>query len=332
MDCRTPVTIRCVEHDTVFTQPPDSHYAGKVGCAKCRHTSRGEVELREFIQSLKMPAEYSTRHILSSGRELDVYLPEKSVAIEYNGVYWHSDKFRNRTYHQSKMQECTSLGIRLLQIWEDDWRDRRTIVEEHVKQVLGVSSLPKCSARECEVRPVSVHVAREFLDQNHIQGWVASSAYVALYLRDKLVALASFKKQGEDLYLTRYATAAMVRGGHSKLISWVERTHSYRNLVTFADLTFSCGDLYKKTGWVLDKVIPPDYMYIKRDTRVHKFNFRLRRFKDDPDLQYREGMTEMELARLNKLLRVYDAGKMRFIKPHPILCEEVFNPRGELQS
>ena len=75
--------------------------------------------------------------------------------------------------------------------------------------------------------------------------------------------------------------------------------------------------MYRVTGWVEDSLLKPDYMYVVRGERKHKFGYRLKRFREDSTLQYQEGMTERELAQLNNLLRVYDAGKIRFIKPHP---------------
>lgn len=320
ISCRTPLDIHCLKHGVDFKQPPDSHYAGRTGCPSCRNgVSSGESSIREFVRGQVEGVEVGVRNLLPSGQELDIVVPSLKIAIEFNGVYWHSSRFRDVNYHLDKLEECRGLGLRLLQVWEDDWRDRRPQVEEHIKQLLGTSNLPRVHARKTNPRIISRGDAQEFLDRTHIQGWVASSQYVGLFAEDSLVAVASFKYQGDDLYLTRYATAALVRGGHSKIIRWVEQNLTYSNLVTFADLTFSEGDLYKSTGWMQDKTIPPDYMYVIRNSREHKFKYRKKKFETDPKLKYVPGMTERELAELNGLLRIYDAGKIRFIKPHPIL-------------
>ena len=85
--------------------------------------------------------------------------------------------------------------------------------------------------------------------------------------------------------------------------------------MTLADITLGSGGLYKTTGWVEDKLLRPDYSYVIRNSRVHKFNYRVQRFKTDSGLLFEEGMTESELAELNNLIRVYDAGKIRFKRP-----------------
>lgn len=104
-------------------------------------------------------------------------------------------------------------------------------------------------------------------------------------------------------------------GGHSKLVAYVERNFQYGKLITFADLTFGGGDLYRSTGWIEDTIIRPDYSYVVSGSRRHKFNYRRKRFKTDPSLLFVEELSESQLAELNKIPWVYDAGKIRFIKP-----------------
>lgn len=316
---REKVTITCREHGD-FIQVADSHLRGFIGCLGCQSTgfSAGERELGEFIQSLGVAYEANCRGKISPLKsELDIYIKEQNLAIEFNGLYYHSEKFRALRYHADKFKAAQVEGIKLLQVWEDDWYLKRSIVEEHIRQALGVSSLPKIAARKTEITTITIGEARQFLDAHHIQGFVGASHYLGLRFKGTIVALSCFKSKGDDYELVRYATSANVQGGHSKLVTYFERNHSYRNLLTFADLTFGDGGLYRKTGWVEDTYLRPDYFYVKGTVRYHKFNYRIKRFREDPTLKFEEGMTERELAQLNGFLRVYDAGKIRFIKPHP---------------
>lgn len=84
-------------------------------------------------------------------------------------------------------------------------------------------------------------------------------------------------------------------------------------MVTFADHTLSQGGLYLNNGFVAEKVLAPDYSYVVRGKRVHKFNYRLARFKSDPNLKHEEGLTERELALLNRTPRIWDCGKTRYV-------------------
>lgn len=287
---------------------------GGTGCPECAKglvKSRAEELLFEHISGLGLEVIGSDREVISP-KELDIYIPSKKVAIEYNGLYWHSEKFRHKDSHKEKYELCLEKGIQLIQIWGDDLRDRPQLVFKMLEHKLGVSRDPKVFARKTVVVPLSAKDSRIFLDDNHIQGAVNGSIRLGLKYQEELVAVMVLTRTGHELRLERYATSCHVVGGQSKLLKFIDTNFEYESMITFADLTVSNGNLYESTGWVKDKVLPPDYAYLYRGSRVHKFNFRLERFKRDTNLKFVDNKTERELAELNNLLRVYDAGKVRY--------------------
>lgn len=297
-------------------------YLDGYGCPECNASnfvSAFEKDVAAYIISLlpEGSVQTSVRRFRSSGvNELDIYVPHLNVAVEANGVFYHSERFRSPDYHSSKAAACASLGIQLIQVWQDDWAERRTVVERLLARKMGVSNERRVPARKTTPERVDAKEARVFLEENHIQG--ASSATYYLGLRDgsgTLVAVMALKKTGVAgvLRLERYATNSILPGGHSKLVSFAEReVEGWDHLITFADNEVSDGSLYEKTGWVRDGEVRPDYRYLVGSKRVHKFNYRLARFRSDPALEYREGLTERELASLNGLVRVWDSGKVRY--------------------
>lgn len=318
------VTLTC-NHHGVYETVADYHVQGNVTCPGCKgsNTSKKEKELLSFIEELTPEKVIPNARGVIPRQELDVYIPALKLAVEFNGVYWHSEAHLHKDYHYKKMMACRVAGVRLVQVWEDDWDLREPIVREHLRQVLQTSNLERVSARKTTVREVQVEEARGFMNTHHIQGFVGATHHIGLKHHGDLVAVASLTKSGGDFILSRFATSVNVRGGHSKLVTYFERNFSYGKLLTFADLTFGSGGLYRGTGWVEDGLVPPDYSYLRGGVvREHKFNYRLKRFQEDPTLIYKAGCTERELARINKLLRVYDAGKIRFVKPHPSILTE----------
>lgn len=198
---------------------------------------------------------------------------------------------------------------------EDDYKLNKDIVLKMLKNKLGVSDERKVNARDCKIYTVKYSEAKEFLDNNHIQGGVTGSEYLSLVDSDNnIVALMVLQEDGDLLNLKRYASSCNVRGGFSKLLHMVEDVYNYRGIYTFSDNGVSDGSLYKSNGFSVDKVIKPDYSYVVDGVRKHKFNYRLERFRKDPDLYYEEGLTEKELALANRLVRVWDAGKLRWLK------------------
>lgn len=282
-------------------------------CSSC-NGSTGEKELLELVKSWGFKCIENDRLILS-GKELDIYIPSKRIAIEFNGVYWHSSAMQlDKNYHYEKWKACKDKNIQLITVWEDDWRDNRDFIIRTIEYKLGVSQQEKVFARKTYVENISELDARNFLNQNHIQGHVNGCRHYGLLYNNDIVAVMSVKKRDRSIIIDRYATSCSVPGGFTKLLTYVLKDNSdIDKVITFSDHTVSDGGLYAHNGFVADKEISPDYMYVYRQSRYHKFNFRKSRFRDDDNLLYDPDMSESELAKLNVIDRIWDAGKTRWV-------------------
>lgn len=285
---------------------------GCIECAAKTFVSRFEQEVADFVAA-HVPVETSVRRFPGI-TELDIFVPSVGVAIECNGVYWHSEVAKGTTAHRDKLMACRAQGIALVQVWEDDWTNRQDVVKSMLLHKLGMSRNRTVAARQTEATRITRDEAMAFFDAHHIQGFVSASHYLGLRDADgALVAAMSLKKASPGvLRLERYATSVRVPGGHSKLVSFAKRELDWDSLVTFADLEVSDGRLYETTGWVQEKTLEPDYKYVFRNRRYHKFGYRLAKFRSDPNLIFEEGLSERELAALNGLRRVWDSGKIRY--------------------
>lgn len=329
-DGTDPTKVKAGSHDRVqwacgvcsFTWVTEIYnralYGG--GCPTCykkTFVSRFETEVADFVRLHVEDVETTVRY-LRGVTELDIYIPRLRLGIECQGVYWHTEQAgKGPGHHKKKREAAAAVRVQLIQVWEDDWRDRRHVVERMLLHKLGVSQLPLVSARKTETTVLSSAEAKAFFEQNHIQGHVSASHYFGLLERESgdLVAAMSLKRTAdpETLRLERYATSVRVPGGHSKLVKFAEQMiPEWESLLTFADLEVSDGALYEKTGWTRDAELAPDYRYVVKGRRAHKFGYRLARFRSDPHLVFEENRTEQELAAINGLDRVWDSGKIRY--------------------
>lgn len=294
-------------------------------CSKCNFNgvSRSEKEVLEFIKSIlpeKVNVIENTRKVIYP-YEIDIYIPEKKIAIEYNGLYWHTEtRGKDKNYHYNKWKKCKDKEIQLITIWEDDWDNKQDIVKKSLSHKLGVSKQEKIYAKKTVVdNKVSVKEVKDFCNNNHIQGFCGGSYYFGLRNKNTndLVAVSIWRKNKDIIYLDRYCTSSNVVGGFSKLLKHAKETFLHegdvKQIITFSDHTISDGNLYKTNGFILDKEIAPDYCYLYNNKRCHKFGFRKTRFKNNPNLLYEDGLTEKELAELNCLERIYDYGKTRWV-------------------
>ena len=112
------------------------------------------------------------------------------------------------------------------------------------------------------------------------------------------------------LNIVRYATGTNIVGGFTKLLSYAAKTFNPDSFTATADHCEAHAELYEKSGFIVEKVLPPDYMYVVRNERKPRSEYPLERFHSDPKLLWEEGLTEMELADLNGLDRIWDADKL----------------------
>lgn len=306
---------------------------GCPACAAQNFSSAPEQEIVDILDALNIEYIRNHRSFANLG-ELDIFIPSHMFAIEFNGIYWHSEKFKDKHYHRQKHLSAKTHGITLYQIWEDDWKRKRDIVVRGILHRLGLTHqvtkvlhhvkdiyAEKVAARQTKVISLDFPQASEFLNENHIQGSSVGTLYAGLTdSRNRLRAVMVMTRkplnaQGQGWQIERYATAGSVVGGFTKLLAWAEKNINELDYwLTFADHVVSDGVLYENHGFVVDGLIPPDYKYVVTGKRVHKFNYRLKRFKNDPSLVWQDGLSESELARLNNLQRIWDSGKTRYIR------------------
>lgn len=299
---------------------PRKNRNSPTGCPICNaNFSFTEQEIADFVTSILSPDTVVMRNDRSCiyPKELDIYIPDKKIAIEFNGLYWHSETAgKDRRYHYDKWKQCNDQGVQLITIWEDDWLNKRSIVESMLAHKLGVHDGAAVYARKTVVEEIPFVIAKDFLDKYHIQGSVQGSIYFGLYYKDNLLAVSVWRKNKTQLYLDRYATSCNVVGGMGKMLKQGKlyaKQQGLLQIITFADHEVSNGNLYEVLGFDHDKELAPDYKYVVDGQRKHKFGYRLKRFKNDPALIYQDGLTELQLANLNNIYRVWDCGKSRYV-------------------
>ena len=280
INAHVPVNIICKKHG-IFKQIPYVHLAG-CGCPLCNNgISRPEKEIADFICNLigENNVITNTRKFLD-GQEIDIYLPQLKIGIEYDGLYWHSEaNEKDKNYHLKKTELTESKGIRLIHIFEDEWREHKEIVLNKIKHIIGKDNSIVVGARKCRINLINKDLAKTFLDKYHIQGYVSSTIYLGAYYNNELVGVMTFLKEKDmEWNLTRFATNFKYRlpGLANKLFKSFIINNNPQMVKSFLDRRWgTCNDnVYNKLGFYLDEVQKPDYSYVKGHSRYHKFNFR----------------------------------------------------------
>lgn len=247
--------------------------------------------------------------------EVDIYVPRKKLAIEYCGLYWHSEQAgKGKWYHYNKWTRLNEQGIRLLTIFEDEWLLKKQMVTQKILNQLHCEDKQQIYARNTSVKPISRAQRDNFLQNYHIQGTGRGSINLGLFYNQTLLGVCTFIHKQHRVYeLNRYATSCNIPGGFSKVVKYFTRNFKWKQVVTFADLRWSNGHLYTKTGWIYDKFLPPDYYYSPPGGvyRMHKSLMRHKHLRSRLK-QYDPSLSEKQNCDLNGFLRIWDCGKRRF--------------------
>lgn len=246
--------------------------------------------------------------------EIDIFDVDSRLAIEYCGLYWHSDIKKDKGYHRRKYDLCKQQGIRLITIFEDEWLHNKSLISSKLLHILGRSEQQRVFARKTSVTNVTIADKALFFDVNHIQGNGPSSINLGLSYEDRVVAIMGvIKNRDGSFILNRYATSCNVVGGFSKLLKFFENQYGAQKIISFADLRWSEGHLYDNTGFTLDKELKPDYYWVKGNYRFHKFNFRHAGMKIKLQ-NYDATLSEDVNMRNHGYRKMFDCGKLRYVK------------------
>lgn len=315
------VEIICPEHGP-FMQTPNKHLMGE-NCPQCsKRYDKSECELYEYIKSLLPGYEIirNSKNIID-GLELDIYIPGLGIAFEYDGLFWHSEAMKDdRYYHVSKTDKCLSKGIQLIHIFEDEWLCKNDICKSRIQNILNKTS-NRIYARKCHIVIIDSKTEREFLNENHIQGYVSSKICYGLYYNNELVSIMSFSSLRKNLgnkycegkyELLRFCNKLnmSVTGGASKLLNHFIKEFNPIEIISYADRRWSNGKLYKSIGFSEDHKSSPNYFYIIKNKRINRYNLR----KDILIKKYNcpVDMTEHEFCLGQKWYRIYDCGTILY--------------------
>ena len=283
-------------------------------------TSYSEKELVDFIKSI---CDYeiveNSRQIISP-KELDIYIPSKNLAIEFDGVHWHDENHIDKNYHFNKTRLCNEKGIDLIHVFEDDWLYKKEIVKSMIASRLGMYQ-QKIFARKCEIKEIEKSQAELFFNENHLQGFTNCNDYVALIHNNEVVQCVAIREKGwhdGNVELTRMVTKlnTQVIGGFSKLMKFVY--DKYKSPITsYIYRAWFNGKGYLESGFEVIKENPPSYSYVMNGKRIHKSHFR----KDKIKKMYEKGLlkfydetkTEHENMINNNVYRIYDCGTIKVV-------------------
>lgn len=302
---------------TLYTQQEKMRQAKleKYGtlCFNFGSKSKMELEIKSFINSVSDYRFDASRHTLPNGQELDMFCEELSLAIEFCGLYWHSEIHKPNNYHYNKYKMCEELGIRLITIFEDEWLTRQDQVKNFLKGSVGIFDR-RLIARKCTTKTIEKKIALQFINNYHIQSCVSSKHATGLFFEDELVGVLCVNNHHRKTNIpiinrVVFKPGVQVVGGLSKMIKHAMEALDINSITTWSDNRWSIGNAYMKAGFIKTKTLYPDYSYYKSGDRLNRVS---KQSQQKKLTGCPAGMTEHQWANKNNLFQIYDCGKIQW--------------------
>ena len=277
-----------------------------------------------------VPENHQNFNILKH-RGLDFVIPHHNLAIECNGIYWHSTRKKDdNKFHYKKYIDCAERGIQLLTIWQD-WIIRKPeIVKSIIRSKLGCTK--RIFARKCVIEQITPDCAREFYNTNHIQGYTNAKYHYGLFHKTsitgnlsklELVAVMSFNRrkalQGapndNSWELVRYCSLLNITvvGGAGKLLNHFIKRENPTQISSFSSNDISNGALYQKLGFEKMGTNVPYWYIDSLYNRYHRSTFTKGSIRKRGWAPNHDNWTESEIMFEHKYLQIYDSGQTKWV-------------------
>lgn len=277
-------------------------------CPKCHGSSKEHKWVIGLLESWNLEYKINDRSIIAP-LELDLVIPHQKIAVEINGLFFHSERFgKGPNYHLNKTLQCARADYQLLHISDFEIKNRPQAVQHMLRSKLGI--LEKIHARKTTIKQISNREAAAFMNIWHMQGACRSTTSVGLEHDGELVAVMTFGKprfnKAFDFELLRFASSKTVVGGGSKILKFFANIQQGKTLISYADRRWSNGNMYHQIGFTQIGESKPGYWYYKDGELFHRTKFQRHKLNDVSNL------TESEIMRDRGFDRVWDCGTLKY--------------------
>lgn len=251
-------------------------------CSLSIYSSLAEREIADLLERLGEKVITGNRSLLKGG-EIDIYLPEHNLAIEFNGIYWHSLGMNGKTesYHYDKWIACKEAGLELFHVLEDDWKRNKdaillSIFRKINAQPQKVNALEifdfmvpsEVEASDLRLSPVSRKQLLGFAEGNSFKEVPQTAELVGMFTPDNtLVAYASFIiLDGESVELLDFVSDRGIVGGIGRLSHYLFETYGKPITAKLSNDTPIVAE-YLGSGFSVVDVLPAEFCYVVRNIR-----------------------------------------------------------------
>ena len=304
-----PICKICNKRELIFKSSFSGYSKTCTSKACYMNSSTLEIEVYNFLLSLNSTTKSK---FFINRREYDIIVQDKNLLVEFNGLYWHGDLIKDdKKYHYNKYLLAKEYNYDLFNIWEDDWHYKNDIIKSILTYKVGRQPI-NINGRECIIKEFKD--TKQFLNENHLQGWCQSSINLGLYYEDELVSLMTFgarKISSKNQYeLLRFCNKKYtnVRGGASKLFKYFTK-HYNSDIISYASCDYSNGNLYEVLGFKKIGHTGINYWWCDNDIKYSRNKFMKHKLVEKG---FDKNKTEDKIMREREFYKIWGSGNLKY--------------------
>lgn len=276
-----------------------------------------QKEIEDFLNELQISFISNTRKI-TPPKEIDIFVPDYNIGIEFCGLYWHSESnINDKFYHYKKYKECLDKNIRLITIFSDEWFNKKEICKNRLRAIFQKSPT-LFGARQTIIKPISYSESKEFLEKTHIQGSCIAKYRYGAFFKNKLVSVMTFSKRrkalgstSDQFELLRFSSLYPIPGMASKFLKVFINEVNPKEIISYSDRRWNTGNVYEKIGFELISETKPNYWWVENyKVRHHRFKFAKHKLVKQG---FSKELTESKIMYSLGYDRIWDCGNLKFI-------------------
>lgn len=252
--------------------------------------------------------------------ELDLYFSKHNLAIELNGVYWHSELYKDKYYHKNKTNACNKRGVRLIHIFENEWEseEHRNKILNLIDNIVGLKMPKKVYARDTNIVHINNEICKDFLSKHHLQGNAGASVKLGCMLGDELIGVMTLGKPRfnfdyeYEIIRLCWDSKYNVIGGTAKLLKYFEDNYTPKSIITYTDSSKFSGEVYIRNGFEMLEDTEPNYRWFKGLKNLSRYQTQKHKLIEQGLGDF--GESETEIMHNLGYYRVYDCGNKIFIR------------------
>lgn len=313
--CYKPYEWRCKICECEFVDNVDNGHMPR--CPNCFpkdiRVSNAETEL---FESINVENKLQTNRNIITGFEIDIYLPEFKVGIEYNGMYWHSEqKGIDKFYHLDKTILAENEGIFLIHIFEVEWLFRRKQVLALIEKCIGLCSRT-IHTDDLIITNISDTIMNSFIDENSIHFSISyNEKKVGAFYNEELVAVMALKHFKDKDIVTKFCEKNDIYFNGDIFGKMLNVFNVLNTVFYYPDRRFHRVNDEKilKSGFSFEGGTEPELLYNKKMNFIHSQNIHRKNIQNFV-LHYDNSLSIYENMILNGYFSIWNCGKLVYKK------------------